>query len=636
MALSRLAKARVFTGHSLPVSITLLFLEGGHVGSEKYARGAVDVHRIGGSRSLLVQRSTGQRTLEIDWVADAVADCRTFETLSEHAMRFARQKRWGYEPRESLERDLQRLADAGYLRSHSELCQGQAEESVHIKSLSVPSGDRAPILARSLGTFMDNFKRYEREVEVSVVDTSTTEGASKEYRDALSQLAADSGQKFRYANREDSSAFVEKLIGEGLDPETVRFALTDPEKTGQAYGTARNLVLLHNVDEAFASVDDDVECSIAGTPEPLPGVALFTGDGPGYDNYIPEDYWYFGSRKGILDAFPEVQRNALEDHEQILGKLTHNILSQSPEPRDMRDLGSVELVDAIAEKRARVLVTHFGLRGDAGWYTPAWYLLKGSASRDRLVASKEAYETACTSRELARVVPRTTLSDGRWFQSTFMGLDNRQMLPPTSPVMRYEDGVLRIMIHKMHLGGMVGYLPWMVLHNRPPGYPWSRESIWQPSGWTRTCEALIRCILMAQLDGLRDPVTRLRAIGQHLELLGSMPEADLLSLLAVETMHQKSMYIEYLQRLLDEHGGKPDFWADDIRKHIAAFTDAFAEPRFLVPKDLTDRGLSDEEAMTQFTRIVRQFGRVLQAWPDIVEAARNLRKRDCRLAQPLA
>ena len=55
-----------------------------------------------------------------------------------------------------------------------------------------------------------------------------------------------------------------------------------------------------------------------------------------------------------------------------------------------------------------------GLVGDSGMASPRYYLSLTGASRDRLVASPQAYRSAFESREVLRSVRQPTITTGRF------------------------------------------------------------------------------------------------------------------------------------------------------------------------------------------------------------------------------
>lgn len=493
-----------------------------------------------------------------------------------------------------------------------------------ITTLAIPSGGRPALAMQTLRGYLHAFERAGRRVEAVVVDTSADPAQRREYRAGLRRLAQHTGAPLRYLGAEQLEAHAVRLAATGVDPELVRFACGDPLATGQAYGAARNRVLLDTLGTAAISVDDDVRCALAPGPHARPGLALFTGHGPGYVNYDPHEYWFFDDRAQVLASPPPVDEHVdlVGLHERCLGRGVAELVAEHPPGEvDDRELLDPARREGIAAGRAHVPITFLGLRGDAGMYAPTWHMLKLGPSRERLMASEASYRRAITSRELLRSVPRTTLSDGRWYQGTMIGLDNRHALPPTLPVMRYEDGVFRIAVHQTRPDAWCAHLPWTVLHDRPGAAAWAPGSVWQTAAWTRTGELLVRLLLAAPLPPTADPDARLQALGRHLEQLAALPTAAFFEVVEHETRLQKARYAEHLEQLLVRYDARPRAWADDMRRHLSLLHHALGTPELYVPLELRER-LPLPQARELARDLVGRYGQLLTAWPMLVAATR--------------
>lgn len=501
-----------------------------------------------------------------------------------------------------------------------------------ISTLAIPSGGRPTQALETLRGYLGACERAGRRVEAVLVDTSAHPDDRQAYREGLRALARHTALPLRYLGAEQIEAHAQRLRRAGLDPALVRFSCADPLATGQAYGAARNRVLLDTVGRLVLSVDDDVVCSIAPAPHQQPGLALHTTPGPGYVNYDPHDYWFFVDRAQVLASQPAVDLDPLALHEQALGHTVGQLRSRHP-PHELDDAQLLDprRRDALETGDAPVPITFLGLRGDAGMYAPTWHLIKTGPSRERLVASEPGYRRALASRELLRCVPRLTLTDGRWYQGTMIGLDNRHPLPPTLPVMRYEDGVFRIAVHRTRPRAWCAHLPWTVLHDRPGAAAWAPDDVWRTAGWTRMGELVVRLLLSAPLPELEpeqpepsgelDPDARLRALGRHLQQLAALPMPAFFELVQLHTRRQKALWREHLQHLLDQHHGQPLWWAADVRRHLERLRRSLLTPEFYVPLELRER-LPLPRARARARELVGRYGRVLEAWPDLVAATR--------------
>jgi hypothetical protein len=515
--------------------------------------------------------------------------------------------------------------------------------------------DRVDRVTRALRSFHENARRHGRRPSFVVADNSETFSTQAACREALSALrgADPEPPEIRYVGLREREAFVDRLAALGIDPDAARFGLLDVTGCGFAAGANRNALLLAAAGERFLSVDDDVVCALARSPAPAPGVELFAGGGDGYENYNPADFWFFPDRAALERAVTPEDADALGLHEPLLGRDLGAALSEVADEAVALDRFAPALLDRVMARGGQVRVTLAGLFGDIGWYAPTWLLLLTGASRERFTGSEAAYLSACASRRALRVVPRPTITDGRFFQSTLLGLDNRVPLPPFMPVQRYEDGVFRIALRACFEDAYFAHLPWAAFHDSDEGRRWSREDIWRTAAWIRTGELMVHCVRSYAPPTGADVEGRFRSLGAHLVSLGDLPPADFRTFVRSRLVPQKTRYLEHLEALLQEHGDAPAYWARDLRRHAMTVRDAMRTDAFFVPRDLVvsrqaagpegrhhggdaapgDRTLDEAQASAQ--QLVHGYGALLRLWPDLVAATRELRTRGVELGVPV-
>jgi hypothetical protein len=128
--------------------------------------------------------------------------------------------------------------------------------------------------------------------------------------------------------------------------------------------------------------------------------------------------------------------------------------------------------------------------------------------------------------------------------------------------------------------------------------------------------------------GLVDPAVRLSAFGRYLAALGAMPPADFDALVRYQIVAAVGRRIEALTRVLDQNSGQPERWAEDCAAVRTEGLRVLTEDT-LVVADIP--GATTDERHRRFQRLLYRFGRLIDAWPALLEAAVDL-----RVAQPLA
>jgi hypothetical protein len=415
--------------------------------------------------------------------------------------------------------------------------------------------------------------------------------------------------RIRYGSRQEKIRFAGALSSESAVPlEIIRFALFGDERCTLTTGANRNSLLLDTVDTLVLSVDDDTQCQIAAPPDADGTLAFFSG-------YDPTEFWFFADHDSAIESMPLVDIDVLRCHEALLGS-------------EVADVG-----DRAAS--GRVAITLHGLVGDSGMGSPRYYLSLAGASRERLVASPNAYRSAFRSREVLRTVRQPTLSAGPFCMTTFFGFDNRFVLPPFFPVQRNADGIFGLVLQKCVDGSHVAFLPSILLHRPAAPRAFAPDEIWTDTESVRMADVVIACVLGHQA-GSATPTdaTRLVQLGQYLRRLGSLKLADFEAHVRSLQLYRTMAFITVLQSHLHMYGAAPRFWADDVTRMIERLSKATSTEDYIVPRDLR-HGHDAETARRLSQELVARFGELLEAWPAIVAAARRLRANGCRLTDPI-
>ena len=370
-------------------------------------------------------------------------------------------------------------AGAGGARHPGTLPETPASDAPPLDLVGFLTRNRVDRVTRALASFRDNARRHGRRVRFVVADNSEAAEMQTACRSALGALRATDpdAPEIRYVGLREREAFVDCVAALGIDPAVTRFGLFDVMACGFAAGANRNALLLAAAGERFLSVDDDVVCALAPSPDGTSGVELFAGRADEYEHYNPADFWFFGDRAALDRAIRLEDRTRSRSTRALLGRELAACAPPSGEPL-VEDRLAPSFGSGSARAAARCASRCPACFGDIGWYAPTWLLLLTGASRERLTGSEAAYLGACASRQVLRVVARPTITDGRFFQSTVLGLDNRIPLPPFMPAQRYEDGVFRIALRTCFPDSYVAHLPWAMAHEAEAGRRWARGDIW--------------------------------------------------------------------------------------------------------------------------------------------------------------
>jgi hypothetical protein len=424
----------------------------------------------------------------------------------------------------------------------------------------------------------------------------------------LRSLADRFSARVRYGGRLEKNRFTDALASEsGVSREIIDFGLFGDKRCVRSTGANRNCLLLDTVDTLLLAVDDDTLCRIAAAPEQETTLSFFSG-------YDPTAFWFFPDRARATRAVSFVDVDVLACHEALLG-------------RTLADPGGPE------DRSGRVTMTLHGLVGDSGMASPRYYLTLTGASRGRLVASPQTYRSALESREIVRSVRQPTITAGPFCMTTFLGLDNRLLLPPFFPVERNSDGIFGLMLWKCMDGSHVAFLPWILLHAPEPPRAFAPNEMWVDAAAVRMADIVMACVLghVAQ-TGPATAATRWADLGKYLRGLGSLNSPDFEAQVSSLQQFRNFASITALHSQLHAHGASPAFWADDTKRMIELLSKASTAEDYLVPRDLR-HGRDAGAARLLRQELLGRFGQFLEVWPALVAAARRLRANGRRLTE---
>jgi hypothetical protein len=482
-----------------------------------------------------------------------------------------------------------------------------------VSVVGVPTRGRPADLAICLAGHAAAARTAGRGHALVVVDDSPT----PEDRAANRAAARDVGAA--YAGPEERERYTAELArASGVPAELVRFALGNDEGCPIATGASRNLLLLHAVGDLLLMADDDTRARAISAPGTGGGLALTSRSDP-------TEFWF---PEGLACADADLAGL----HERLLGRpLGDAVVVAGRAGMDPAD------ADAAFFRRAaggRIVVTSLGVAGGAGMGSSVYLLGLGGRSRERLLASEATYRHAVTHRHVLRSSPRAAVTDAGFCMAANLGLDQRGLLPPFFPVQRNQDGVFGALVRACG-AGLFGFLPWAVEHRPPPPPAPPAGDFWEWQARFRTGQLVqARVVSAAGPTPPADPAAGLRAVGATLEGLASLAPEDFEEAVYLHQCRAVSGWVTRLEHRLWKAGGRPEFWADDVKQLLAALRGTVAGGPPAVPADLSE-AFGPGRACELFRRLVGQFGRLLQAWPALVEAARALREQGVRPAVDL-
>lgn len=568
------------------------------------------------------KQSQAARLLRTE-VADLLTHCREFKTLDDHIQACCRVQQVSPAAMRSMRRELQHLMQAGYLVSHSSMqtaLQRSREQALptRIASVGIPTCDRLETLQQNVAGCIEHCKHYGRTNDFVIVDDSTSSEARDACRSMLCVLKSRYGVELTYGGLEEKSAFARKLAKAGDIPlEIVCFACIGDKQPGlTTIGANRNSLLLHTVGDMIFSTDDDISYQIAASPGMTEGLTLHSMGNP-------LDIWFFPNRESALESVRFVEQDLLALHEQWLGRDPGPCSAEyAQDGRLSFEHEDPRLLHRLAAHSAKIALTLNGTIGDCSWDNPNYHLFLQGETFKRLISSEQAYRSAHVSREMAQTVKQVTITPkADPLFAMCMGLDNRELLPPFTPLGRAEDVAFGAMLSKCFNAAYTTHLPWMLLHAPPETRSFTAQHLfgvgfnsWIPS-----------CIGGFDPGFARTPAERLRKLGQYVQEIGHLPGSAFEDFVRQHMWQSMSALIAGLEARVQQLEEPPLFWLQDVRAYIAQ-----ARQSALLSADQLYTIAGGRETMQ---RLLVQYGQAIEWWPAMIETAKHLREQGYRLAQ---
>jgi hypothetical protein len=569
---------------------------------------------------------------------DFVQACCEFRTIEQQVARFANAH--GIDPadRRELLAMSEGLAAAGLLvstadlRSEWEAISARASsEPARMAAITFPTNARTALLRRAVLSYMENARQHGRTVEYVVGDNSRDPAVQRANREMLRQLSADSGCAVFLAGESRKRRFAAALADQaGVDPAIIEFALFGLPGCEFTGGANRNALLLDQAGAPFCMADDDSVCRLAAPPNPRGGIALISAR-DGLERY------FFESHEAALASADFVEKDFSSLHEQLLGSAPAGSLADANEIHWQQVTD--EFLARLRRSDARVLVTFPGHLGDPGVPTSCLHLCYRGESFARLVHSEPAYRTALRSRSCHHTVPGLAIADASLSFGIALGLDARELLPAFCPVLRAEDFVFGATLWNCFPHAFTGHIPEAVCHL--PGGP---RQIVAPDDLTPEHNAvlwdfgqLLRAIVLGYQPRPAENTgpARLRGLGRHLRELAGASAIEFRDFLLTAVLDHQSAELSFREHLLKKRPDAPEFWRSDLERYNDHVRAALSRPDADLPYELretTARNPAQSRALLQ--RLMIEFGRLLETWPEIFAAARDLRMEGIRMAEP--
>jgi hypothetical protein len=592
-----------------------------HQADQRFICRDLIVTRTGDGQTVVQSAAGGLPVVLPSAVADALVGCRGFRTIADHAARAVQRLKLPDSIRPTLAQGLELLARNGLLAAWSDLPSADdgTPGTPGIAAVAFLTRDRPEALARSLRSHAVHAREFGRKIQATVIDSSADPGGAADTHAMASSLARELDLPVRYAHARQRASYAARLaVAAGVRPDVVLFALTDALSCGHDTGCNRNALFLAHPNQLFLSSDDDVICRPHGSAAGSAALRVTSEDDPTKVQLFP-------SLAAAQSAVPANPHDLFAAHETLLGHRLSALMAARQDKDVVCDDLTAGLRRRILAGSAAVVVSASGILGDCGARFPSFYLW-GPSVRDQLIGCPDdRYRSLVESRQIFRGAPMPTVTSGPFIMSTHVAFDNRQLLPPFFPVLRGQDLIFGRLLRLTFDDHLIGHVPVGILHEPITPRRAALERLWADDRKPTFPYLFDACLkLVAPTSKLASSgARRMQLVGRGLRDLGSLNAPEFESLLQAtlaETVETRLLRWENQLKTLDPASA----WTGDLRKRTDELRNAAKSGIGIAASELIERRGSEAAAKPVTQDLITRFGELLECWPALVDAAREL------------
>jgi hypothetical protein len=500
------------------------------------------------------------------------------------------------------------------------LSEGAVKENSYplIKTINIPTCNRPTILRRCLTSYIENNRKFGRNVEYVISDDSKCKKICQQNKDILHSLQREYDLEILYLDRDYREEYIRNLVNNiDLPEEILRFGLLGDVMCRYTVGANRNLLLLHNIGNLHLQVDDDTVCKIVSTVESTSKFTFTSKDANEYRFYLDEN--------SINDELNYCQSDILSIHESLLGKNINSIINENKINNNEIDFEGInsKFLDDVSCKNANICVSFSGVFGDSAMDTDRNVLfrlfLEGDSYK-RLIKNTEDYAWKLTTRYILRSPRSATVSNNPSCMTTSIGIDSRDLLPPFSPNYRNEDGVFGALLRTYSSNSFLGYLPFAISHSPLRSRKQIRISdlMLKPR-----VNDIIQWIIISfnsmPLGATKNK--KLKFTGQFLQNIGDLSQKDFYEFIHNELIDVYKTIISDAEHRIETNKFALENWKEDLKDCIEISKKTINEKFFFIPAD--QKGFSENDRLESFQRYICRYGELIECWPELVKFIKN-------------
>ncbi len=214
------------------------------------------------------------------------------------------------------------------------------------------------------------------------------------------------------------------------------------------------------------------------------------------------------------------------------------------------------------------------------------------------------------------------IESGNFLMGGSLCINNKSLIPPCLPLGTRDDTIFGTLFNRCLEPGFTLHLPFALYHNPSVKHSFQPENFTDISIDTGVYSTLIIEKLTSSFIQPHGK-ERLKELGFRFQEFGELKIEDFEEQLKLIQLGFLSKAMNHISYLLDLYEREPVWWAEDMERYYSLLKKEALGKDTAVPRELRSYG-TKKEALTVFKNYLFKCGEMLQWWPEIWEAAKNL------------
>ena len=592
--------------------------------TERYYPAYIEFKKAGENRFFVTNRNDNKTHVLSSLEGELLMTLSGSRTIHEHLERIMESDRYDISGSALLEK-IKSWIKKGFLREEGLLFSTHGDNTVVIdakKEQKVLSGcitcDRPAMLDRWLGSRISCADYSERKTIIVICDQSKTRETIKTNRNIVNNYKSKYAGKIHYINEAEKMELAEKIAGMLPDdvPENLTsfsFAINQHFPDIRTPGSNRNALHLITAGFNLYTSDDDLEYRFFSK----------TNDNNSYyfpDKEILTTSFYPDMETMISELKIPGNYNLLYHFENLINSGISSLINQKKSV--LFDNITPHIAMLQEKDLLKIRTVSAGYCGGRWYRNPYLPLLQEIEGRELFFYDYEKYNNIKNNGLNIISADKKTFGNGKSLMGGTFCVDNNNLLPPCFPLGMRDDTSFSILLSKCLEPGLTLHLPAALYHNPAEKPSFTPESFYEVSVNIGVYSTLILEKLTTSFIH-PEGKERLRELGFYLQKFGLMRTSDFGEQLKLLQLGYLSKIMTNISYLLDLYEREPVWWAEDMDRYYALLKKEALGSNTVVPQELRSYE-TKEEALTVFKNYIYRYGEMLQWWPDIWEAARDI------------